>query len=52
VTRLSSPLTTLPRYVTKGVFGKHAPCLEFSSKKSLLLESKGRLNTLRRSLVS
>jgi hypothetical protein len=46
------PSTTLPRYVTKGVVGKHVPCLEFSPGQSLLLESKGRLNTLRRSLLS
>jgi hypothetical protein len=43
---------TLPRYDTKGVVGKHVPCLEFSSGKILLLEFKGRLNTLRRSLLS
>ena len=36
----------------KGVVGKHVPCIEFSPKQSLLLESKGRLNTLRRSLLS
>jgi hypothetical protein len=46
------PSTTLPRYVTKGVVGKHVPCLEFSTRKSLLLESKDRLKTLRRSLLS
>jgi hypothetical protein len=46
------PSTTLPRYVTKGVVGKHVPCLEFSPGQSLLLEFKGRLNTLRRSLLS
>jgi hypothetical protein len=46
------PSITLPRYVTKGVVGKHVPCLEFSPGKSLLLEFKGRLNTLRRSLLS
>jgi hypothetical protein len=45
-------MITLPRYVTKGVVGKHVPCLEFSLGKSLLLEFKGRLNTLRRSLLS
>jgi hypothetical protein len=27
------PSTTLPRYVTKGVVGKHVPCLEFSRAK-------------------
>jgi hypothetical protein len=46
------PLITLPRYVTKGVVGKHVPCLKFSLGQSLLLEFKGRLNTLRRSLLS
>jgi hypothetical protein len=45
------PSTTLPRYITKGLVGKHVPCLEFSLGKSLLLEFKGRLNTLRRSLL-
>jgi hypothetical protein len=40
------PSTTLPRYVTKGVVRKHVPCLEFSPGQSLLLEFKGRLNTL------
>jgi hypothetical protein len=44
--------TTLPLYVTKGVVGKHVPCLEFSPGQSLLLESKGRLKTLRISLLS
>jgi hypothetical protein len=43
---------TLPHYVTKGVVGNYVPCLEFSSGKSLLLEFKGRFNTLRRSLFS
>jgi hypothetical protein len=46
------PSTTLPRYVTKDVVGKHVPCPKFSLGKSLLLEFKGRLNTLRRSLLS
>jgi hypothetical protein len=41
------PLITLPHYVTK-----HVPCLEFSLGQSLLLEFKGRLKTLRRSLLS
>jgi hypothetical protein len=45
-------LITLPRYVTKGVVGKHVPCLEFSMGQSLLLEFTGRLNTLRISLLS
>jgi hypothetical protein len=45
------PSITLPCYVTKGVVGKHVPCLEFSLGKSILLEFKGRLNTLRRSLL-
>jgi hypothetical protein len=49
---LQPPSITLPRYVTKGVVGKHVPCLEFSPGQSLLLEFKGRLNTLRRSLLS
>jgi hypothetical protein len=46
------PLTTLPCYVTKGVVGKHVLCLKFSLGKSLLLEFKGSLNTLRRNLLS
>jgi hypothetical protein len=46
------PSITLPRCVTKDVVGKHVPCLEFSLGQSLLLEFKGRLNTLRRSLLS
>ena len=45
------PLITLPHYVTKGVVGKHVPCLEFPPRQSLLLEFKGRLNTLRRSVL-
>jgi hypothetical protein len=49
---LQPPSITLPRYVTKGVVGKHVPCLEFSPGQSLHLEFKGRLNTLRRSLLS
>jgi hypothetical protein len=44
--------TTLPRYVTKGVVVKHVPCPKFSLGQSLPLEFKGRLNTLRRSLLS
>jgi hypothetical protein len=43
---------TLPCYVIKGVVGKHVPCFEFYPGQSLLLESKGRLNTLKRSLLS
>jgi hypothetical protein len=46
------PSTTLPRYVTKGVVGKHVLCIKFSPRQSLLLEFKGRLNTLRRNLLS
>jgi hypothetical protein len=46
------PSTTLPHYATKGVVGEHVPCLEFSPRKILLLEFKGRLNALRRSLLS
>ena len=46
------PSTTLPHYVTKGVVGKHVPCLEFSLEQSLILESKGRLNTLSKILLS
>jgi hypothetical protein len=42
------PWTTLPRCVTKVVVS----CLEFSLGQSLLLESKGRLKTLRISLLS
>jgi hypothetical protein len=46
------PSTTLPRYVTKGVVGKHVPCIEFSLEQSLILEFKGSLSTLRTSLLS
>jgi hypothetical protein len=46
------PLITLSRYVTKGAIGKHVPCLEFPLEQSLLLGFKGRLNTLRRNLLS
>jgi hypothetical protein len=49
---LQPPSITLPRYVIKGVVGKHAPCLEFYPGQSLLLEFKGRLNALKRSLLS
>jgi hypothetical protein len=49
---LHPPSITLPHYVIKGVVGKHFPCLEFYSGKSLLLESKGRLNTLKGILLS
>jgi hypothetical protein len=49
---LQPPLITLPRYVIKGVVGKHVPCLEFYTGQILLLESKGRLNTLKGSLLS
>jgi hypothetical protein len=45
------PPFTLPRCVTKGVVGKTVPCIEFSPGQSLLLEFKGKLNTLRRSLL-
>jgi hypothetical protein len=46
------PSITLPHYVTKDVVRKHVPCPKFSLGKSLLLKFKGRLNTLRRSLLS
>ena len=46
------PLTILSRCVTKDVVGKHALCLKFSLRNSLLLEFKSRLNTSRRSLLS
>jgi hypothetical protein len=46
------PSITLPHYVTKHAVGKYVPCLEFSLRKRLLLEFKGRLNTSRRSLLS
>jgi hypothetical protein len=46
------PSITLSRYVTKDAVGKHVPCPSFSLGQSLLLELKGRLNTLRRSLLS
>ena len=49
---LQPPSITLPRYVIKGVVGKHVPCFMFYPLQSLLLESKGRLNTLKRSLLS
>jgi hypothetical protein len=49
---LQPPSITLPRYIIKGVVGKHVPCFEFYPGQSLLLESKGRLNTLKRSLLS
>jgi hypothetical protein len=45
------PSNTLPFYVTKGVVGKHVPCLEFSLGQRILLEFKDRLNTLRRNLL-
>jgi hypothetical protein len=45
------PLIALPSCVTKGVVGKHVPCVEFSPRQSLPLEFKDRLNTLRRSLL-
>jgi hypothetical protein len=48
---IQPPLITLPRYVTKGVVGEHVSCLEFCPGKSLLSEFKGRLRTLRRSLL-
>jgi hypothetical protein len=46
------PSTTLSRYVAKGVVRKHVLCLKFSPRKNLLLEFKGRLNTLRINLLS
>jgi hypothetical protein len=49
---LQPPSITLPRYVIKGVVGKHVPCFKFYPLQSLLLESKGRLNTLKRNLLS
>jgi hypothetical protein len=49
--KVIQPPFTLPRCVTKGVVGKHFPCVEFSPGQSLLLEFKGRLNTLRRILL-
>jgi hypothetical protein len=38
--------------VTKDATGKHIPCLRLSPRKNFLLEFKGRLNALRRSLIS
>jgi hypothetical protein len=49
---LHPPLITLPCYAIKGVVHKHVPCLEFYPRQSLLLESKGRLNSLKISLLS
>jgi hypothetical protein len=49
---LQLPSITLPRYVTKDVVGKHVPFPKFSLRKSLILEFKGRLNSLRRILLS
>ena len=46
------PSITLPPYVTKDEVGKHVPCPKFSLGQSLLLEFKGRLNTLRTNLLS
>jgi hypothetical protein len=46
------PSITLPRYVTKDAVGKHVPFPKFSLGQSLLLEFKGRMNTLRKSLLS
>jgi hypothetical protein len=46
------PSITLPCYVTKHAVGKYVPCLEFSLRKILLLELKGRLNTSRIRLLS
>jgi hypothetical protein len=46
------PSNPLSRYVTKDAVGKHVPYLKFSLGKGLLLEFKGRLNALRRSLLS
>jgi hypothetical protein len=34
---LQTPSIPLPRYVTKGVVGRHVPCLDFSLGESLLL---------------
>jgi hypothetical protein len=49
---LQLPSITLPRYDTKDAITKHVPCPKFSLGRGLLLEFKGRLNTLRRSLLS
>jgi hypothetical protein len=46
------PSIPLSRYVTKDAVGKHVPCIKFSLRKVFLLEFKGRLNALRRSLLS
>jgi hypothetical protein len=46
------PPITLPRYVTKDTVEEHVYCTKFSLRWSLLLEFKGRLNALRRSLLS
>ena len=46
------PLITLPRYVTKGMVWKHVPCPKSFVGQSFLLEFRGKLSTLRRSLLS
>jgi hypothetical protein len=46
------PLITLPRYVTEGMVWKHVPYPKSFVGQSLLLEFRGRLSTLRRSLLS
>jgi hypothetical protein len=46
------PPGILSFYVAKIVVGKHVLCFEFSPGKSILLEFKGRLNTLRRNPLS
>jgi hypothetical protein len=42
----------LSHYVTEDVVGKHVPCPKLSPRQIKLLEFKGRLNALRRSLAS
>jgi hypothetical protein len=46
------PLITLPHYVTEGMVWKHVPYPKFFVGQSLLLKFRGRLSTLRRSLLS
>jgi hypothetical protein len=46
------PYFPLSRYVTKDVTGKHVPCPNMFLRKKHFLEFKGRLNALRRSLIS
>jgi hypothetical protein len=46
------PLITLHHSLIKDAVGEHVSCTKFSPGQSLLLEFKGRLNSLRRRLLS